>query len=152
MNWIGTFAVGALLVAATGCGAGGSSVTGTVTLEDGTPVTNGRIIFTSKELNLSANGSINADGTYELSTYEMNDGAPEGNYQVTITAMQRDQRTVEITETSTKDRGRQANSRRVGTMPKPLIHPKYGNSASSGLTAEVKLGRNEINFQVEGPK
>ena len=82
---------------AMGCNSDTSPVSGTVKLASGSPVTNGRIFFTSNEV--MANGNIQPDGTYKLSTKAENDGAPPGKYTVTILAMEPDTRTAVAAET-----------------------------------------------------
>ncbi|MCC9604778.1 hypothetical protein LOC68_26305 [Blastopirellula sp. JC732] len=139
-----------LLAAASGCGSQTSSVTGMITLSNGSPVTRGRIIFTSPELQVSANGSIESDGSYQLSTYDLNDGTLPGNYVVTVVAMEPDNRQLVGEELSTKDRamGRSA-TRRVGAEPKSIVALKYSNPNTSGLTAEVTRGSCKIDFVLD---
>ncbi|MEE2641591.1 MAG: carboxypeptidase regulatory-like domain-containing protein [Planctomycetota bacterium] len=60
------------------------TVTGTVTFPDGEPVRTGVVEFLPKNGNLTANGNIQSDGTYSLSTIESEDGACPGEYIVVI--------------------------------------------------------------------
>jgi hypothetical protein len=61
-------------------------VRGSVTLEDGTPLTRGLVIFERVEGGppLTARGNIQSDGRYELSTETPGDGVPPGRYTVSI--------------------------------------------------------------------
>jgi len=60
-------------------------VTGKVTF-NGNPVPGARIAFTWAEgkTRLRADAIVEADGTYRLSTYTAHDGAPAGEYKVTV--------------------------------------------------------------------
>src|SRR5262249_14412620 len=79
----------AVLLALTGCGNRLYPVRGTVTLEDGTPITKGMIICERFEGGpaVSAQGAIQSDGTYRLGTTKPGDGLPPGKYRVLINAM-----------------------------------------------------------------
>jgi hypothetical protein len=75
-------------LAAAGCRGAGDPypVQGTVYL-DGQPATElagGTVTFNSAELQKSASGEIQADGTYRLGTVRKGDGAVPGKYQVTV--------------------------------------------------------------------
>src|SRR5262245_36248355 len=73
----------------TGCGDRLYPVRGTVTLDDGTPVTKGMIICERFEGGpaVSAQGAIQPDGTFRLGTTKPGDGLPVGKYRVLINAM-----------------------------------------------------------------
>ena len=78
----------AVLVAA-GCADGNKPypVKGTVLWENGRPakeLAGGTVLFQSDELKKSADGEIQADGTYRLSSKAMNDGALPGKYRVSV--------------------------------------------------------------------
>lgn len=115
-----------------GCsGSDGNSVTGRVTFKDGTPLKNAGITFTSKEAeNIVATGATDEDGKYFLSRKEPNDGAPAGNYVVTITAPP------------------PAGEGYSGKSAQP-IDPKFTDRSKSPLTYAVKDGKNEFNIEVE---
>jgi len=93
-----------LLCLVAGCGGGSdawvdgreavSPVTGRITL-DGEPVEGAIIIVHSTTKDLSAQGRTDADGRYQLTTYEDNDGAVLGEHIVTV-------RKTEYTKTPTK--------------------------------------------------
>ena len=74
-----------------GCGAGGGPagppvypVTGVVKL-NGQPVVGADIVFAKKDGEGSSFGRTNASGEYQLTTRKSNDGAPAGDYLVSIT-------------------------------------------------------------------
>jgi hypothetical protein len=72
-----------------GCGDSLSPVHGTVTLEDGTPLSKGMIVAERFEGGppITAQGAIKPDGTYQLGTNKPGDGVPPGKYRVLINAM-----------------------------------------------------------------
>ena len=76
-------------LAFTGCGDRQYPVHGTVTLEDGTPVTRGMIICERYDGGepITAQGAIQPDGTYRLGTARPGDGLPPGRYKVLINPM-----------------------------------------------------------------
>lgn len=75
-----------LLLAVAGCGDRLHPVRGTVTLEDGKPLTKGLVIFERSEGGnpITARGLVQSDGTFQLSTDKPGDGVPAGKYQVVI--------------------------------------------------------------------
>ena len=83
-----------------------------------------------------ASGAIGPDGTYTLQTDDVGEGAVPGKHAVMITAL----RVGEARGPEEKD-----------PLPPPIIPNKYGNTSTSGLTAEVKEGDNVINFELTGP-
>lgn len=101
------------------CGCGGSgnvSVKGTIKFDDGTPLTQGTIMFSNDTT--QANAVIGSNGAYALGGAKAGDGIAPGQYGVTIVA---------------RTGG--------GSDGRPLVYfidPKYENAATSGLTCEVK--------------
>jgi hypothetical protein len=83
-----------LALAPVACRSGASSlpptykVTGSVTFEDGKPVTGGAVQFAPvNDTTFSASGDINSEGNFTLSTVQGNEkrsGVPEGEYRVTV--------------------------------------------------------------------
>ena len=75
-----------LLFGVLGCGSRPYPVRGTVTLEDGTPVTAGTVVFEQRDVEkpMSARGAIQSDGKFELSTLRPGDGAVPGLYRVLV--------------------------------------------------------------------
>lgn len=107
-----------------GCGGRDlTSVSGTVTYQ-GQPLEQGRVGF------LPVNGRPSygdiQDGQFKLSTYESGDGAASGSYRVLI-------------QSDKLSDPADAFSNRISLIPN-----KYGDPETSGFTAEVKLGENNV--------
>jgi hypothetical protein len=69
-----------------GCGPRFYPVRGTVTLEDGTPLDQGLVVFERVEGGppVTARGNVGPDGRFELSTEKPGDGVPPGRYRVLV--------------------------------------------------------------------
>ncbi len=110
--------------------------TGTVQWEDGTPVAGGGdafVVFESVERKVTATGAIHADGTFEVGTYEPEDGAVEGRHRVSVTPP-----TAE---------GDPDSQRPAASFP-----AKYRNLDTSGLEVKVTLkGENHFTLVLTGP-
>ena len=100
---------------------------GKVTFDDGSPVTQGGVVFETDSF--MAEGRIQSDGSYTLSSLKPGDGLPAGSYRVTISSME------------------------MGDNYQPIyyVDPKFSNSATSGLTADVAKGKNRFDFTVTKP-
>ena len=115
------------------------NVQGKVTYQD-QPVTLGYVSFVPVEPaegypSRPASGTINPDGTYQLSSFGENDGAVPGKYQVAI---------VSKTGGPTPE---EPDAPEEWAIPK-----KYGNPAESGLTATIPAdarGPLELNLALE---
>ncbi|MDO5310163.1 MAG: carboxypeptidase-like regulatory domain-containing protein [Planctomycetia bacterium] len=147
----------ALVVAMTtlfvGCKGGSiktEMVTGKITL-DGEPVADAKIVFSPVGSGESASGVSDAEGVYTLTT---NGGAPGkgalvGEYQVGIVKQEN------VAPQPTKEELEAASaagediSRKYPAEMKDIIPTKYVIPARSGLTASVKAGKNEIDFQLD---
>ena len=105
-----------ILLAFSGCG--NPQVKGTVTFEDGTPLTSGGVVFIKGMYTASA--TIKPDGTYILSQIRQRDGVPPGLYKVTVQAQY------------------SGNLDDPGAPWFDLIDPKFANPETSGLTCDVK--------------
>jgi hypothetical protein len=110
---------------------------------NGKPLDAARVTFTNAALGISAYALTGPDGTFTLTTFQPGDGAAPGKYQIAVTKAQ--------------DAGPGAKSAvpvfRPGAAPHPrwLIPPKYGNPATSGLTAEVtEADAKEIVVELHG--
>ena len=110
-----------------GCGGEFIPTGGKVTFDDGTPVPSGGVVFETD--GFMADGRIQPDGTYTLSSLKPGDGLPAGNYKVSISAMEYDEHERQTV----------------------LVDPKYSSPATSGLTAEVSKGQNRFDFTVSRP-
>ena len=129
-----------LLVIATalclvGCDSSGlTTVTGKVTY-NGEPVPTGTISFVSAD-KPTAYGEIGPDGSYSLMTNKPGDGAMPGSYQVTVIALE------DMGDRMPEDRN---------PLPPPVVPNKYSSAGTSGLTAEVEAGKeNVIDFDLTG--
>ncbi len=120
-----------LLFAFVGCGGTQGRVSGHVTL-DGQPLTKGDISFAPAGEGVAATGQINSRGNYSLMVGTSAD-IPPGSYRVTVVAVEPVAPTPENPE----------------PLPNLLTPKKYGNAATSDLTAEVKVGSNTFNFDLK---
>ena len=125
-----------LISLSAGCGPN-TTVTGKVSFSDGSPLTEGEVIFESSTS--MARGAIQRDGTYSMMSGELK-GIPKGMYQVAIAGFEME---------------RVIPSGLDGVAPTiiPLEIPvdrKYLSTINSGLTCEVK-GRTTYNITVEPP-
>lgn len=132
--WVPTLAL-VLTVPLAGCGSGIHPVEGTVTWKDGTPakeLEGALIVFDLPEKQTTARGSVQADGTFRLTTKTDGDGALAGDYKVLIT-----------------------ERRKAGGGPDPsemapgYMDIRYSDPRTTDLTATVKPGRNTITLVVE---
>lgn len=112
-----------------GCSNNAASVSGKVTL-DGKPLTKGGVSFYASGA-AAASGQIDASGNYTLST-GTEKGLQPGNYQVTIVA---NETILPIDQFASP-------------VPKLITPAKYSNATTSGLTAEVKRGKNTFDFNL----
>ncbi len=86
------------------------------------------VIFTSEKLGKSARGTIQKDGSFQLGTVKDNDGAPPGEYVVTLTQP-----------------FREPERPYVGDR---VVDRAYEDPATSDLKAEVKSEKNEFLFKL----
>jgi hypothetical protein len=140
-------ACGIMLLTA-GCGGEDNGVlvpvSGTVTY-NGSPLTKGEIQFIPEQATgaRGAQGNIQEDGSYSLSSYGLNDGAHPGKYKVTVIARGPD---LPIPK---KKKGQMMEEDMQGSG-KLLIPKKYGFAAQSGLTADVVAGGgNQFKFDLK---
>ena len=114
------------------------SVQGVVRL-DGKPLATGTVRFLPAA-GRAASGKIQSDGTFTLGTYKESDGALVGKHQVAIIAF-------EVGPAPPRTEG----GRPPPTPTKPLVPKRYMAVGTSGLTAEVKPGDNELEFDLTSP-
>ncbi|MCR9295267.1 MAG: carboxypeptidase regulatory-like domain-containing protein [bacterium] len=109
-------------------------VAGRVQFPAGSPVMVGVVEFQSLEHGLNARGDIQRDGTFQLTTFEPNDGAVAGEHKCVVLQMV-------------------VGENISGHRPSKLgvVHPRYASYSTSGLTAQVNdNGDNSIVLEVEG--
>jgi len=126
-----------LLLSLAGCESDSKvgSVHGVVRL-DGKPLATGTVRFLPAA-GRAATGKIQSDGTFSLGTYKESDGALVGKHQVAIIAF-------EVGPMPIRTEG----GRPPATPTKPLVPKRYMAPGTSGLTAEVKPGNNEFEFDL----
>lgn len=119
----------ALAAFAAGCGASMNPVSGKVTLPGGQPVPGGMVVFEGQVggKTISARGAIGPDGSYTMSTNTPGDGVPAGTYKVSIAPP--------------------GSANPDAPAPSPFA-AKFSSFDSSGLTFEVKPGKNEFPIPV----
>lgn len=122
----------ALSLAQASCGGGDKRkptfpVAGKVTL-DGRPAEHATVILhpvgDSDPDAVKPRGKVAADGSFKLTTYETDDGAPAGEYRVTVELW--------------------LASSRADEPPSNRLSPKYGKVESSGLKATVNAAPTEL--------
>jgi hypothetical protein len=125
-----------LLSTLIGCGRRHYPVRGKVTLEDGTPLTKGMVVFESLDEKppITARGDIQTDGTYQLSTDKPGDGVPAGKYRALVSP--RDYDNIDGLE---------------GPRRPPVFDLRYADFNTSGLQFEVNSSSNEYPIQVTRP-
>ena len=145
-NWFRWIVAGSMMVAllvTAGCGSKNPpvyAVKGKVTYPDGSPVQIGTVEFEPANEaiplkdRVNARALINEDGTYELTTFELYDGALPGPHRVIVQEPPPD---VDWEEGE--------------KIPPPKIDKKYRAYTTSGLSFEVKEEENVIDIEVTKP-
>jgi hypothetical protein len=125
-----TILVASLAFGLTSCGKSDAHrptfpVSGQILLPDGKPAEYALVIFhpVGPADGPKPRGKVLANGTYQLTTFATDDGAPAGEYQVTV----------ELWLPGRPDEG-----------PSNRLNAKYAKPESSGLTATVGTGPAEI--------
>lgn len=121
-----------------GCGSGVYPVDGVVVWKDGSPakeLEGALVIFDLPEKQVNANGSVQADGTFRLTTNKPNDGAPAGDYKVVIV------------ERRTAKGGPDPTEMAPGKMD-----IRYADPSTTDLRATVTAGSNKVKLTVERNK
>jgi hypothetical protein len=122
-----------LMLVVPACGSGNARVHpvhGRVTF-NGQPTPGAMVVFhpAAKEMDNAArpSGQVGPDGSFSLSTFRPNDGAPEGEYNVAIVWLVADAKPDPTTE-ETPNR----------------LPPRYSDPRTSDLHAKVSKGKNEL--------
>ena len=128
--------LGCLLLAVLASGCGGKydthAVQGKVTLTDGTPLENVQVTFKCQQPPITATAITEADGNYSLGTVAPGDGAPAGQYRVSV---------VELSDYEDPDN------------PKPpRIDRRYGHFKRSGLEFTVPAEDNNYDIRLDPAK
>jgi hypothetical protein len=146
-----------LAAGVTGCGSEAASgpepvypVTGVITFQ-GRPVAGADVTFFNADKNRSAFGKTNAQGKFNLSTFALNDGAVEGSHVVTVAKVTAPPPTttpaapLESEEYVPPGIGESTQPE----APKSELPEQYADPETSGLTANVQAGPNEISFDLK---
>lgn len=133
----------------TGCDNGPevAPVHGHVTYK-GTPVPTGTVTFYPTQGGRPAVGNIKADGSYTLSRKEPGDGVVVGEYTVTVEAREAVQPGDVQQAKSLADEAMAEPIGKTTAPPKDLVPAKYSMVETSGLTATVNSGSNQIDFDL----
>jgi len=145
-----------------GCEGGGggpatAKVSGTVTSQ-GKPVAEAIVTFVPKSPGArAAVGTTDASGRFTLTTLKLGDGAMVGSYGVTVTKVSRPTGLPaeggEIPpEAQAAAKKAQEDAKKSGGTDeggKDLLPTKFRSPDTSGLTAEVKSGRNDFPFDLK---
>lgn len=120
-----------------------ATVTGIVTL-DGSPVQGATVTFRPEESGGSgAFGMTDEEGKYTLNTSNAVLGVKPGQYKISVTKL----------EAATSDAPSEEDPSYGGaptreSAPKNLLPEKYSKVDSSGLTADIQAGENDVPLQL----
>lgn len=106
-----------------------------VVYPDGKPLTEGTVEFEAMNLKkpITASGEIAVDGTFQLGTFEVNDGAIAGKHRVAVIA----------------DFEIGTGVERPGLLPPAILDPRFSEFKTSGLEFEVKPSPNNILVEID---
>jgi len=131
----------------TGCGGGEfdtTAVSGTVTF-DGQPVTSGRIRFVpqgdSTITGKPAQGEVQPDGTFVLTTYDEGDGAVVGRHRVYYAPPE----SLETSETEELDANGEPKPKKSTSSKIPFANAGFAEEMFVEVTAD---GENMFNFEL----
>ncbi|MDR1958002.1 MAG: hypothetical protein LBQ54_02990 [Planctomycetaceae bacterium] len=117
---------------------GKAKISGTVKFFDGTPVTQGSVVFDSGTE--SYFGTIRKDGTYVTGGNQQVEGIPNGNYKVWLA------------QTETIENTLDAKGEVVSYKTTPTVAKKWTSPNTTELTFEVKPGgQKTFDLVVEKP-
>ncbi|GAA4429515.1 hypothetical protein [Bremerella cremea] len=139
------FALVAVIAGAGGCSNGHNlaQVHGTVTYQ-GKPLKNGTIIIEVSD-NRPAYGQIVDGQIVNVSTFEQNDGVPVGEATIAINSIAEPGADNKGGASGSADRPSESGGIVTGKNILPL---RYANPATSGLTATIAAGDNELSFEL----
>jgi hypothetical protein len=123
-RYFATMALPLVLILLTGCGGGTGPrmvpVSGKVLFADGGVVRSGTVELTSADHQFTARGRIGTDGSFRLGTVSSDDGAVVGKHRAIVTQL------VPVEDVASSNHA-----------PHGLVHEKYADYATSGLTVEI---------------
>lgn len=108
-------------------------VSGTVSHKN-QPVEGATVLFTPTDGGLGATGLTDIDGKFQLRTFDLNDGAVPGRYDITIFKYDMSTANPEL-EDDLESELMPDNGEPVG--PTPLLPARYADASTSGLSQEV---------------
>jgi hypothetical protein len=116
---------------------------GKVTFKKSTPAAGALVVFhptdpaTEKRIGGKPFGKVGEDGTFKLTSYEDGDGAPEGEYGVTV-------------QWEKKGKEAKFSLGSEGGGGQSVLNPKYGNPQQPFTKVTVKKGEpNQFTFEVD---
>ncbi|MBR5627157.1 MAG: carboxypeptidase regulatory-like domain-containing protein [Thermoguttaceae bacterium] len=128
------FGLAMMVFLAVGCG--NAKVTGTVKLEDGSSVANGRVVFETEDGSSSSVGAIE-NGQYTMGTKTEDDGVPPGKYIVYITsATKATGDTIEAYAGIDTETGEESTM--TLSLLESVVAEEYTSAQTSPLRCEVK--------------
>lgn len=135
MSW---HTYGLILLVMAGCSSSEEKtyeVRGLVRYTDGKLLREGSVEFERMNAKkpITATGRIQPDGTFELGTFGLTDGAVAGQHRVVVIAGQNEA----------------SRHERPWLLPSIKLHPKYRDFKTSGLQFEVKPESNHFVIEVE---
>ncbi len=145
LKWV---APTALVLSLCGCGGDGKPAavpaTGKVMFNKTMPPVGALVVFhpkspaLAKAMSGTPMAKVKDDGTFALTSYEQGDGAPPGEYGVTIDWRPEPKNKPKLTLTD------------EGGGSKPALKPKYGDPNKPAFTVTVTAaGPNEFSFEVD---
>jgi hypothetical protein len=117
-----------------------AKVKGTVTL-DGKPLPAGTVTFETKGVRPATAKVVNGEIT-EVTTFDLNDGAPVGQHRVAVAASE------DTAAAVAANPGEMKAPKGNYMVGKSLIPTAYNDPATSGLTAEIKSGENTVEIKL----
>lgn len=116
---------------------------------NGQPVEEAVVTFANSEGKPPAFGRTNAEGKAMMTTYASEDGAALGSHSVSVVKQEFDGVIKEEAPQESEDYNPSPGASPLPKI-KDLLPQKYALPTTSGLTAEVKDGKNEVELNLEG--
>jgi hypothetical protein len=130
---------------------------------DGKAIEGAQVVFQPKTGGQAASGTTDAQGKFQLTTFNPQDGAVVGSYAVTISKVEgasgpavnlEGLSEAEATKKAAEAYYSSAAAKNIGNpkakdASKDLIPAKYKDPGTSGLTADVKAGGGEFKFDLQ---